>query len=80
MYELRVVPCDYNQGGQVTFTSGGPNETTTQLHVQDDSTLEANETLLLTISLTPTARERGGRIGARDQSRVTIIDDDSKTY
>lgn len=74
-----TVAYDYTQGGQVTFTPGSPDEITAEMQVQDDSTLEANETLLLTLSLTPTARERGGRIGARDQSRVTIIDDDSKT-
>ena len=68
-----------NQSGQITFTPGGPDEITTQLQVEDDSTLEANETLLLTLSLTPAAVERGVRIGTRNESRVTIINDDGKT-
>ena len=74
-----VVPSDYIQGGQVIFTPGGPDEITTQLQVQDDTTLEANEILLLTLSPTPTATRRGARIGARNEARVTIINDDSKT-
>ena len=53
---------------------------TTQLQVQDDRTLERNETLLLTLSLNRVTIERGGRIGARNESRLTVINDDSKTH
>ena len=73
-----VVPSDYTLGGQVIFTPGGPDELTAQLQVQDDTTLEADETLLLTLSLNRAAMESGGRIGARNESRLTIINDDSK--
>ena len=48
------------------------------MQVQDDTTLETDETLLLTLSLNHAAMESGGRIGARNESRLTIINDDSK--
>ena len=73
-----VIPSDYIQGGQVIFTPGGPDEITTQLQVQDDTTLEANEILLLTLLPTHAANASGARIGVRSEARVTIINDDSK--
>ena len=48
------------------------------MQVQDDTTLETDETLLLTLSLNRAAMESGGQIGARNESRLTIINDDSK--
>ena len=62
----------------MTFVPGGPDEITTQLRVQEDSIFENNETFLLTFFLTPTAIDSGARIGARNESQVTIINDDSK--
>ena len=75
-----VVPSDYIQDEQVIFTPGGPDEIMAQLQVEDDTTLEANEILLLTLSPTPAANASGARIGARNEARVTIINDDSKPF
>lgn len=60
------------------FTPGGPDEMTIQLQVNDDTTLEADEILLLSLSLAPAAMESGGRLGPRNEARVTIVNDDSK--
>ena len=71
-----IAPSDYDpQDVQVIFTPGGPNEMTIQLQVNNDATLEANEILLLSLSLSPAAVESGGRLGPRNK---TIINDDSK--
>ena len=59
---------------------GGPDEITIQLEVQEDTTFERNETLLLTFFLTPAAIGSGARIGVRNESQVTIINDDSKIH
>ena len=64
----------------MTFIPGGPDEITLQLRVNNDSTFENNETILLTFLLTPTAIDSGAHIGARNESRVTIINDDSKLH
>lgn len=60
------------------FVPGGPDERTVTLQVRDDGTLESNETFRLRFELGPAAIASGGRIGARNQSRVTIINDDSE--
>lgn len=74
-----IAPSDYDpQGVQVIFTPGGPDEMTIQLQVNDDTTLEADEILLLSLSLAPAAMESGGRLGPRNEARVTIVNDDSK--
>ena len=62
----------------MTFTPGGPSEITSQLLVRNDTSLEANETILLALSLNPAAMESGARLGARNQSIVTVINDDGK--
>ena len=59
---------------------GGPDEITVQLEVREDTVFERNETLLLTFFLAPTAIDNGARIGARNESQVTIINDDSKIH
>ena len=64
----------------MTFVSGGPDEITLQLRVNNDSTFENNETILLTFLLTPTAIDSGAQIGIKNESRVTIINDDSKLH
>ena len=64
----------------MTFVPGGPDEITLQLQVNNDSTFENNETILLTFLLTFAAIDSGARIGARNESRVTIINDDSKIH
>ena len=64
----------------MTFVLGGPDEITLQLQVNNDSTFENNETILLTFLLTPESIDSGARIGARNESRVTIINDDSKIH
>ena len=48
------------------------------MEVMEDRILERDETFLLTVSLTPAARNSGAYIGVRNESRVTIINDDSK--
>ena len=48
------------------------------MEVMEDRILERDETFLLTISLTPAARNSGAYIGVRNESRVTVINDDSK--
>ena len=64
----------------MTFVPGGPDEITLQLQINKDSRFENNETILLTFLLTPAAIDSGARIGARNESRVTIINDDSKIH
>ena len=64
----------------MTFFPRGPDEITLQLQVQGDNILENNETILLMILPFPAAIDRGARIGARNESRVTIINDDSKIH
>lgn len=75
---LTIVSFDYNRPGVVTFSPGDPDEKTIQLEVIDERTLEGNETLLLIFDLGPAAVASGARIGPKNQSRVTIINDDSK--
>jgi len=65
-------------GARITFMPGGPNEITTELTVQADDFFELNETFLLNLVLSEPAMLAGGRIGARSQSEVTIINDDCK--
>lgn len=74
------VRSDYSvaSSGVVTFTPRGPNEQTIQLSVNDDEFLELNETYLLTLQLSDESIDAGARIGAINQTRVTIINDDSK--
>ena len=43
-----------------------------------DKFLELNETYLLTLQLSDESIDAGARIGAINQTRVTIINDDSK--
>ena len=76
--KLSTVSSDYNQTGQITIIPGGPDEITTQMEVIEDRILEANETFLLTLSLTPAARDTGAYVGVRNESQITIINDDSK--
>ena len=65
----------------MTFVPGGPDEITISLSVNEDRDFENNETLLLTfLPLAPAAISSGARIGARNESRVTIINDDSKIH
>ena len=75
-----IVISDYEEAGQITLVPGGPDEITTQLQVNADRIFENDETLLLSFSLTPAAIDSGARIGARNESRVTIINDDSKIH
>ena len=86
-YTHAVNPCtsitvitDYSpaSAGTVTFTSRGPNEQTIQLSVNKDEFLELNETYLLTLQLSSESIDAGAQIGAINQTRVTIINDDSK--
>ena len=65
----------------MTFVPGGPDRITIPLRVREDTNFENDETLLLTfLALTPAAIDSGARIGARNESRVTIINDDSKIH
>ena len=48
------------------------------MEVMEGRILERDETFLLTLSLTPAARNSGAYIGVRNESRITIINDDSK--
>ena len=71
---------DYSlaSAGIVTFTPGGPNEHTIQLSVDKDELLELNETYLLALHLSDESIDAGAQVGAINQTRVTIINDDSK--
>ena len=80
VYTLTIVVSDFEQAGQITLVPGGPDEITTQLQVEADRTFENDETFLLSFSLAPAAVDSGARIGARNESRVTIINDDSKIH
>ena len=65
----------------MTFVPGGPDRIAIPLRVREDSNFENNETFLLTfLPLTPAAIDSGARIGVRNESRVTIINDDSKIH
>ena len=77
---LYIVRSDYSLAsvGKVVFTAGGPDEQTIQLSVDEDDFLELNETYLLELNLTVASIAAGARIGAINQARVTIINDDSK--
>lgn len=48
------------------------------MEVIEDRILERNETFLLTLSLTPAARDASAYVGVRNESRITVINDDSK--
>ena len=50
------------------------------MEVQNDTRFENNETFLLMFLLSPTATDCGARIGTRNESRVTIINDDGKIH
>ena len=77
---LTIVAFDYDQGAQqIILTPGGPDEISIQLRIRADAVFERNETLLLIfLPLTVAAIEFGVRIGIRNESRLTIINDDSK--
>ena len=70
---------DYIYGGQVTFTSGGPNEVTTQLKVWRDQILELNKTHTLRLQLSSASAASGIQLGLKNVTQVTVIDDDCKT-
>ena len=77
---LTIVAFDYDQGAQqIILTPGGPDEISIQLRIRADAVFERNKTLLLIfLPLTVAAIEFGVHIGIRNESRLTIINDDSK--
>ena len=62
------------------FVPGSPDEITVQLEVVEDTRFENNETILLMFLLSPSATDCGAQIGTRNESRVTIINDDGKIH
>lgn len=77
-YNIGTTDYSFGSSGKVTFTPGGPMEQTVQLSVDKDQLLELNETYLLRLHLTNASITAGARIGTNNQTRVTIINDDSK--
>ena len=76
---MHIVTSDYIHGGQVIFTSGGPNKVTTQLKVWKDQILEFNKTYMLRLQLSSVSAAAGVQLGPNNVTQVTVIDDDCKT-
>ena len=76
---MHIVTSDYIHGGQVTFTSGGPNEVTAQLKVWRDQILEFNKTYMLRLQLSSVSAAAGVQLGPNNVTQVTVIDDDCET-
>ena len=62
----------------VRFSPGDPDEKVVQIAVIPDTILEMNETYSLRLELSDVANRSGAQIGEKNQTQVTIINDDSK--